>query len=139
MSAKSAQQPKAMFDLTGRVALVTGTSRGLGQSFARALARCGADMILTSRRQKDLLPFQEEIHAIGGKAVALELDVRDEASIANMAEQALAAFDAIDILVNNAGCNVRKPALDVSWQDWNQVLDTNLRGSFFVAKALRRR
>ncbi len=136
MSAKSAQQPKAMFDLTGRVALVTGTSRGLGQSFARALARSGADLILTSRRQKDLLPFQEEIQAMGRKAVALELDVRDEASIANMAEQALAAFDAIDILVNNAGCNVRKPALDVSWQDWNQVLDTNLRGSFFVAQAI---
>jgi NAD(P)-dependent dehydrogenase (short-subunit alcohol dehydrogenase family) len=125
-----------MFDLTGRVALVTGTSRGLGQGFARALARCGADLLLTSRRQGDLLPFQEEIRAMGRKAVALELDVRDEASIATMAEQALAAFDGIDILVNNAGCNVRKPALDVSWQDWNQVLDTNLRGSFFVAKAI---
>ena len=136
MSAKPAEQRKAMFDLTGRVALVTGTSRGLGQGFARALARCGADLVLTSRRQADLLLFQEEIHAMGRKAVALELDVRDEASIATMAQQALAAFDAIDILVNNAGCNVRKPALDVSWQDWNQVLDTNLRGSFFVVKAI---
>jgi NAD(P)-dependent dehydrogenase (short-subunit alcohol dehydrogenase family) len=125
-----------MFDLSGRVALVTGTSRGLGQSFARALARCGADLILTSRKQPDLLPFQQEILAMGRKAVALELDVRDEVSIAKMAEQANAAFGAIDILVNNAGCNVRKPALEVSWQDWNQVLDTNLRGSFFVAKAI---
>ena len=138
MRTESADRRKdqPMFDLTGRVALVTGTSRGLGQSFARALARCGADLILTSRKQHDLLPFQEEICAMGRKAVALELDVRDEASIANMAEQALAAVDAIDILVNNAGCNVRKPALEVSWQDWNQVLDTNLRGSFFVAKAI---
>ncbi len=138
MRTESADQRKdqPMFDLTGRVALVTGTSRGLGQSFARALARCGADLILTSRKQHDLLPFQEEICAMGRKAVALELDVRDEASIANMAEQARAAFDGIDILVNNAGCNVRKPALEVSWQDWNQVLDTNLRGSFFVAKAI---
>ena len=125
-----------MFDLTGRVALVTGTSRGLGQGFARALARCGADLVLTSRRQRDLLPFQEEIRGMGRKAVALELDVRDEASITAMAQQAFAAFEAIDILVNNAGCNVRKPALDISWQDWNQVLDTNLRGSFFVAKAI---
>ncbi len=125
-----------MFDLTGRVALVTGTSRGLGQSFARSLARCGADLILTSRKQQDLLPFQEEIRAMGRKVVALELDVRDEVSIAKMAEQAQAAFGAIDILVNNAGCNVRKPALEVSWQDWNRVLDTNLRGSFFVAKAI---
>jgi NAD(P)-dependent dehydrogenase (short-subunit alcohol dehydrogenase family) len=125
-----------MFDLTGRVALVTGTSRGLGQSFARALARGGADLILTSRKQQDLLPFQDEIRVMGRKAIALELDVRDEGSIETMAEQASAAFGAIDILVNNAGCNVRKPALDVSWQDWNQVLDTNLRGSFFVAKTI---
>ena len=73
---------------------------------------------------------------MGRKAVALELDVRDEASITQMAEQAKAAFGAIDILVNNAGCNMRKPALEVSWQDWNQVLDTNLRGSFFVAQAI---
>lgn len=125
-----------MFDLTGRVALVTGASRGLGQGFARALARHGADLILTSRKRHDLQPFQEEILAMGRKAVALELDVRDDVSISRMAEEAQAAFAFIDILVNNAGCNVRKPALEVSWQDWNQVLETNLRGSFFVAKAV---
>jgi NAD(P)-dependent dehydrogenase (short-subunit alcohol dehydrogenase family) len=136
MSAKETEERKGMFDLTGRVALVSGTSRGLGQGFARALARCGADLILTSRNRADLIPFQEEIRAMGRKAIALELDVRDEASIARMAEQAFAEFDVIDILVNNAGCNVRKPALEVSWQDWNQVLDTNLRGSFFVAQAI---
>ena len=127
-----------MFDLTGRVALVTGTSRGLGQSFARALARNGADLILTSRKREDLASFQQELVVLGRKAVVLDLDVRDERSIARMAEQAQAAFGVIDILVNNAGCNVRKPALDVSWQDWNQVLDTNLRGSFFVAQAIAR-
>lgn len=138
MSLESTIPPatQRMFDLTGRVALVTGASRGLGQSFARALARNRADLILTSRKRQDLAPFQQEIIAMGRKAVALELDVREEASITQMAEQAQAAFGAIDILVNNAGCNVRKPALEVSWQDWNQVLDTNLRGSFFVAKAI---
>ena len=129
---------KPMFDLTGRVALVTGTSRGLGQGFARALARQGADLILTSRKRQDLVPFQQELIALGRKAVALELDVRDEASITRMAGQAQAAFGVVDILVNNAGCNVRKPALDITWQDWNQVLDTNLRGSFFVAQAIAR-
>lgn len=131
-------QPSAtpMFDLTGRVALVTGTSRGLGQSFARALARQGADLILTSRKQETLASLEQEIFALGRKAVSLELDVRDESSIRRMAHQAQAAFGAIDILVNNAGCNVRKSALDVSWQDWNQVLETNLRGSFFVAQAI---
>lgn len=127
-----------MFDLTGRVALVTGASRGLGQYFARALARQGADLILTSRKREDLFPFQQEMLALGRKAVALELDVREETSIAHMAEQAQTAFGTIDILVNNAGCNVRKPALDVSWKDWNQVVETNLRGSFFVAQAMAR-
>lgn len=127
-----------MFDLSGRVALVTGASRGLGQYFARALARQGADLLLTSRKRDDLFPFQQEILGMGRKAIALELDVREEASIVRMAEQAQSAFDRIDILINNAGCNVRKPALDVTWQDWNQVVDTNLRGSFFVAQAIAR-
>jgi NAD(P)-dependent dehydrogenase (short-subunit alcohol dehydrogenase family) len=128
----------ALFDLSGQVALVTGTSRGLGQYFARALARAGADLILTSRRRKSLDDFAAEIHALGRRTVTLELDVRDPDSIRRMAEEAEAAFDGIHILVNNAGCNVRKPALDVTWDDWNLILDTNLRGSFFVAQAVAR-
>lgn len=127
-----------MFDLTGRVALVTGASRGLGQYFGRALARHGADLILTSRNRDDLLPFQQEIESMGRKAVPLELDVRDQASIERMSQKALSVSEHIDILVNNAGCNVRKPAFDISWDDWNKVLDTNLRGSFFVAQAIAR-
>ena len=127
-----------MFDLTGQVALVTGASRGLGQYFSRALARSGADLILTSRNREYLKEFQQEIHTMGRKAIALELDVREAVSIARMAEQAQAGYGRIDILVNNAGCNVRKPAVDITWEDWNQVLDTNLRGSFFVAQAIAR-
>src|SRR5579872_5437640 len=100
-----------LFDLTGQVALVTGASRGLGQYFARALAGAGADLILTSRRKEDLLPFCAEIEAIGRRATALALDVRDLQSIQAMAETAESACGRIDILVNNAGCNVRKPAL----------------------------
>jgi gluconate 5-dehydrogenase len=128
-----------LFDLGGRVAIVTGTSRGLGQYFARALARAGADLVLTSRRREDLTPFQAEIEALGRRAVALPLDVRDRESIEQMAAAAEAAYGHLDILVNNAGCNVRKPALDVTWDDWNLVVDTNLRGSFFVAQAVARR
>jgi gluconate 5-dehydrogenase len=128
-----------LFDLTGRVAIVTGTSRGLGQYFARALARAGADLVLTSRRREDLAPFQAEIESVGRRAVALELDVRNQESIERMAVDADAAYGHLDILVNNAGCNVRKPALDVTWDDWNLVVDTNLRGSFFVAQAVARR
>jgi NAD(P)-dependent dehydrogenase (short-subunit alcohol dehydrogenase family) len=128
-----------LFDLTGRVAIVTGTSRGLGQQFARALAGAGADLILTSRHRDSLTTFEKEIQALGRRAVSVELDVRDQASIERMAAAAEAAFGHIDILVNNAGCNVRKPALDVTWDDWNLILDTNLRGSFFVAQAVARR
>jgi NAD(P)-dependent dehydrogenase (short-subunit alcohol dehydrogenase family) len=128
-----------LFDLTGQVALVTGTSRGLGQYFGRALARAGADLIVTSRRKDDLLPFIAEVEALGRQAIPLELDVRDQQSIQAMAAAAEASFGRIDILVNNAGCNVRKPAFDVTWEDWNLILDTNLRGSFFVAQQIARR
>lgn len=106
----------SLFDLSGYVAVVTGTSRGLGQYFARALARAGADLVLTSRRRETLAQFATEIQALGRRTLALDLDVRDEASIQNMVRQAEAAFGQIDILVNNAGCNVRKPALDVTWR-----------------------
>ena len=128
-----------LFDLSGQTAIVTGASRGLGQYFARALAHAGADLILTSRNPADLAPFVAEIEAIGRKATPLSLDVRDLASIERMAAAAEAACGQIHILVNNAGCNVRKPALDVTWDDWNQILDTNLRGSFFVAQQIARR
>ena len=127
-----------LFDLTGQVAIVTGTSRGLGQYFARALARAGADLVLTSRTRESLAAFEAEIQALGRRTVAIPLDVRDYASIQNMVREAEAAFGQVHILVNNAGCNVRKPALEVTWDDWNLVLDTNLRGSFFTAQAVAR-
>jgi NAD(P)-dependent dehydrogenase (short-subunit alcohol dehydrogenase family) len=129
---------KNFFDLSGQVALVTGTSRGLGQYFARALAQAGADLILTSRRRETLAAFETEMRALSRRTLALELDVRDESSIQRMAAEAEAAFGQIHILVNNAGCNARKPALEVTWDDWNLILDTNLRGSFFVAQAIAR-
>ena len=126
------------FDLTGRVAIVTGASRGLGQTFARALARAGADLVITSRTVGSLKPFQDEVASLGRRVVPLGLDVRSEDSIRAMAAAAANAYPRIDILVNNAGCNVRKPATDVTWQDWNLILDTNLRGAFFVAQAVAR-
>lgn len=128
-----------LFDLSGRVAIVTGTSRGLGQYMARALAKAGADLVLTSRTRESLRTFETEIKGLGRHAVSLALDVRNLESIERMAAEAEAAFGHLDILVNNAGCNVRKPALDVTWDDWNLILDTNLRGSFFVAQAVARR
>jgi gluconate 5-dehydrogenase len=128
-----------LFDLTGRTAIVTGTSRGLGQYFARALAKAGADLVLTARKRDDLEGFRREIETLGRRAVCLELDVRSQQSIEEFAAAADSACGHLDILVNNAGCNVRKPALEVTWDDWNLILDTNLRGSFFVAQAVARR
>jgi NAD(P)-dependent dehydrogenase (short-subunit alcohol dehydrogenase family) len=128
-----------LFDLSGQVALVTGASRGLGQYFARALARAGADLILTSRKPADLAAIVSEIEALGRKVLPIELDVRNQESIERMAAATEAHFGQVHILVNNAGCNARKPALDVTWDDWNLVLDTNLRGTFFVAQQMARR
>jgi NAD(P)-dependent dehydrogenase (short-subunit alcohol dehydrogenase family) len=130
---------RKLFDLEGRVAIVTGTSRGLGQYMARALAKSGADLVLTSRNRDSLAEFESEIRTLGRRVVSLELDVRDFGSITRMVAAAEDAFGHLDILVNNAGCNVRKPALDVTWDDWNLILDTNLRGSFFVAQAVAHR
>jgi len=126
------------FDLTGKVALITGTSRGLGQYLGRALARAGADLVITSRHLDSLKPFQQEVESLGRKALPVELDVRDYQSIQRMAKSALDHYGKIDILVNNAGLNVRKPAVELTWDDWNLVLDTNLRGEFFVAQAVAR-
>ncbi len=130
------KESPTLFDLTGRIALVTGTSRGLGQYFARALARAGADLILTSRDKSSLTEFAQEIQDLGRRSVSVDLDVCNEDSIRFAIQEAQAAFGAIDILVNNAGMNIRKPAIDVTWEDWNRILDTNLRGTFFVAQAV---
>ncbi len=127
------------FDLNGKVAIVTGTSRGLGQYFARALARAGADLVITSRKKDSLGDFKTEIEALGKKALPIELDVCDLKSIESMVEEAYTHYGKIDILVNNAGMNIRKPATEITWDDWNMVLNTNLRGTFFVAQAVAKK
>jgi NAD(P)-dependent dehydrogenase (short-subunit alcohol dehydrogenase family) len=127
-----------LFDLSGKVALVTGTSRGLGQHFARALARAGADVAMASRDKRSLLGFADEIGVMGRQTFLAALDVLDYNSIQSAVTAIEAHFGRIDILVNNAGCNIRKFALNVTWEDWNTVLDTNLRGSFLVAQAVAR-
>ena len=129
---------KHIFDLSDKVAVITGASRGLGQHLGRALARAGADLVITSRRLAELTTFQIEIERMGRHVLALELDVRDVDCIQPMTELAHSHFGKIDILVNNAGCNIRKPALEITSKDWDQVLETNLRGPFFVAQAFAR-
>ena len=129
---------KNMFDLSGKVAIITGTSRGLGQYMGRALAKQGADLVITSRNVASLEEFQKEIENIGQKALPVELDVCDQQSILNMAKSAIDYYGKIDILVNSAGCNIRKPSVDITWEDWDTVLDTNLKGTFFVSQAVAR-
>jgi len=126
------------FSLAGKIAIVTGASRGLGQYFARALARAGADLIITARDRRDCEATGAEIRSLGREVTAFSLDVRSEDSINGLAEQVFNQYDSVDIVVNNAGCNIRKPVLETTWEDWNSVLDTNLRGTFFMCKAFGR-
>ena len=125
-----------LFDLSGKVAIVTGASRGLGQYFGRALAGAGADLVITSRTLASLDEFKREIESLGRKALAVEVDVLSESDIEQMVQKAVAEYGKIDILVNNAGLNIRSPAADFSWQDWDTVLQTNLKGNFFCAQAV---
>jgi len=127
---------KDLFDLSGKTAIVTGASRGLGQYFARALAKAGADLVITSREPSRLTEFSQEIRALGRKALPVKLDVLSQSDIENMVQMTIKEYGKIDILVNNAGLNIRKPTTEVSQQDWDTVLDTNLKGSFFCAQAV---
>jgi NAD(P)-dependent dehydrogenase (short-subunit alcohol dehydrogenase family) len=123
-----------MFDLTGRTALVTGASRGLGERFALTLAQAGADVIVTSRTIASLEKIKAEIEALGRRCIPMVLNVGSFESIRDAIQTLKMKVAKIDILVNNAGCNVRKPSTEITWDDWNLVLDTNLRGTFFVAQ-----
>lgn len=127
-----------LFDISGKVALVTGASRGLGLGFAKTLARAGAKLAITSRSLESLEGPAKELEAIGATVEKVVLDVRDHKSIKAAVATVIEKFGRIDILMNNAGCNVRKPALEVEWDDWNLILETNLRGVFFVAQEVAR-
>jgi gluconate 5-dehydrogenase len=125
-----------LFDLAGKVAIVTGTSRGLGQYFGRALAKAGADLVITSRDIARLSEFKKEIESLGRKALPVQLDVLSQSDIEAMVRAAVKEYGKIDILVNNAGLNIRGPSAEFAWEDWDTVLDTNLKGSFFCAQAV---
>ena len=101
-------------DLTGRVALVTGTTSGLGRRFALVLAKAGADVVITGRRVERLAALEKEIEALGRKALPLALDVTDVSSIENVVAQTKETFGRIDILINNAGMNIAESSLRMS-------------------------
>jgi NAD(P)-dependent dehydrogenase (short-subunit alcohol dehydrogenase family) len=127
-----------LFDLTGRTAIVTGASRGLGQAIAEALAAAGACVAATARDVASLGETVSRIETAGGKARPIALDVRDvEASAAAMAVVA-DELGGLDILVNNAGYEEVRPSLEVDEALWERVVDTNLKGAFFCAQAAAR-
>src|SRR5262245_7342461 len=121
------------FDLTGKVALVTGASSGLGVHFARTLAGAGASVAIAARRADRLASLQAELEAVGVKAVAVELDVQSSDSITAAFAAVEKALGPIDIVINNAGISIVKPALEMPVEDWDTVVNTNLRGAWLMA------
>lgn len=126
-------------DLSGRTILVTGASSGLGTAFARALAANGAKMVLAARRTDRLEMLQREIEENGGCAVAVEMDVADEASTIATFDAAEAAFGPVDSVIANAGVSTEGPALALDMSSFAQLIDVNLRGVFLTVREGARR
>jgi NAD(P)-dependent dehydrogenase (short-subunit alcohol dehydrogenase family) len=126
------------FRLDSKVALVTGASRGLGHAMALAMAGAGADVALAGRNAETLRPVAEEIEGLGRRALCLPLDVGQTARHAEAVRTVIGELGQIDILVNNAGINVRKATLEYTPDEWDQVLDANLKGAFFLTQEVGR-
>jgi len=127
------------FDLSGKVALVTGASSGLGVHFARTLASAGAAVAIAARRADRLVSLQAELQKAGSKAAAVDLDVQSGKSVSAAFDAIEQVLGAIDIVVNNAGISIVKPALDMPEEDWDAVVDTNLRGAWLVTQTAAKR
>lgn len=123
-----------LFDLTGKVAVVTGASSGLGADAARAYAEAGADVALLARRVEKLNQVKKDIEGIGRRVLAVGCDVTDEKSVRAAVLNVLDSFGHIDILLNNAGVAVRGGVDSLSEEEWNRSFDTNVKGMFFVCK-----
>ena len=127
-----------LFDLTDRVAVVTGAGRGLGQAMALALAAAGADVVVSSRTYPELEALRDDIRNLGPRAEAITVDCTQEASCDQLLTTAIERMGKVDILVNNAGINVRKPILELNAEEFDRVLTTNLYGYFYCARAAGR-
>ena len=128
-----------LFDLTGRVAIMTGAGRGLGRTMALALAAAGADLALASRTTPELESLVEEIEALGRRAIAVPTDITSPEACEALVAAAVERLGRLDILVNNAGTNVRKSALEITPDEYDFVIQTNLKGYFNGARAAGRR
>ncbi|MGB4862842.1 MAG: glucose 1-dehydrogenase [Tepidiformaceae bacterium] len=127
-----------LFSLAGRVAVVTGAGRGLGRSIALALAAAGADVIAASRTSTEIESLRDEIRTLGRRSEAIPCDATNEADVDRLFAQTVERLGHLDILVNNAGINIRKPVLELSADEYRQVLATNLEGYFLCSRAAGR-
>jgi gluconate 5-dehydrogenase len=132
----SAVSVRQLFDLTGRVAIVTGGSIGLGRQIAEGLAEMGARLVLCARKQERCQKAAEELSQLGVEAIALACDVKNPASVEQLVGETLRQFGRIDVLVNNAGISWGAPAEQMTLEEWNKVIETNLTGTFLCAQAV---
>src|SRR5258708_21767478 len=128
-----------IFDVSKEIILVTGASQGLGRQFARVLSAHGAAVVLAARQTAKLKSLEDEITGQGGRAVAVQMDVTDLASIGTAIDSAEAALGPISVLINNAGIAVEKLAVDQTEADWDAVINANLKGGYFAATEMARR
>jgi NAD(P)-dependent dehydrogenase (short-subunit alcohol dehydrogenase family) len=129
-------EAKQLFDLTGRVAIVTGGSAGLGRQMAEGLAEMGANLVLCARKKDRCVQTAEELRRFGGKVLALGCDVKGPASIQDVVTAAANEFGRIDILINNAGTSWGAPVESMTLEQWNRVIETNLTGTFLFSQAV---
>ena len=127
---------KQLFDLTGRVAIVTGGSIGLGRQMAEALAEMGANIVLCARKKERCEKAAEELQKLGVKTLALGCDVKNPAEIQQVVDATMANFGRIDILINNAGTSWGAPVEEMRLEHWNKVIETNLTGTFLFSQAV---
>jgi len=125
-----------LFDLKGKVAIVTGGNGGIGLGMAKGLAQAGAAVAIAARNEAKSAKAVKELEALGGKAIAVSVDVSSEASIGGMVKTVAGKLGRVDILVNNAGTNIRKLPQDLAAKEWHQVIDTNLTSAFLCSKAV---
>lgn len=127
-----------MFNLEGKVAIVTGSGKGIGKGMALGLADAGADMVIVARTEEDIQQTVLEIEAKGRRAIGISTDVKKKEEIEEMVAKAIGHFGKVDILVNNAGMNIRTPALEVPEEEWETIIQTNLKSTFFASQAVGR-
>ena len=127
---------KALFELTGQAAIVTGGGSGLGKQMAEGLAEMGANLVLCGRKKERCEQTAEQLRALGVKALALGCDVRNPAEIQQVVDSAVSAFGRVDILINNAGASWGAPVEEMRLEHWNKVIETNLTGTFLFAQAV---